>query len=314
MPTVAASCTPEDSHSGRLMHWEANRAMTLLEARRAQGQPDYEVIVGSAYQQWKVVGNSVARTVALALGMSLRAAWLANSDSEFRRNDAREDQQLTAQITWELEKATIDGYSPSTLQEESHIPSTTRAPDLSLTQPALSYVDSTAVSEDDIFVPIPSSSPSTVGRKPASVEVMQPSASTVSNQRPLPVKERRVHTTSKQEVSGTIEISSDSESDVLLIARPTPHNSRRRAGRENRSTNPEAHKTIIEETTTSETRIIETTTIRRETLIPSSRVTKTVAPDVTRRSRRPMQTLGNDGGTIRGVAAGASPEIAIEID
>ncbi|KAL9120276.1 MAG: hypothetical protein Q9187_003173 [Circinaria calcarea] len=298
--------------------------MTLLEARRAQGQPDHEVIVGSANQQWKIVGNSVARTVALALGMALRTAWLASSDSEFRRNDAGVDQQLTAQIYSELEKATIDDCTPSTPEEERHTPSAINIPDVSLAQPALSYVDSITVSEDDVFVPIPPS-PSTIGRKPASVEVMQPSALSLSDKGNSSVKGRRMHTMSKQEALGTIEISSDSESDVQLVARPTPHlifsppfhvtkNSTRRTGRENRGTNHEAHETTTEETTTSKTRIIETTTIRRETLMPSSRVTRTVASDAARRSRRPMQTTGNDHGMNGGSATGASPEKAIEID
>ena len=47
MPTMAAACISQDSHSGRLVHWEASRAMALLEARRAQGRADQEGIMGS---------------------------------------------------------------------------------------------------------------------------------------------------------------------------------------------------------------------------------------------------------------------------
>ena len=56
--------------------------MTIMEARRAQGFPDHEVIVGAPIMQWKIIGNSVARPVALALGVALRKAWLDNKDSD----------------------------------------------------------------------------------------------------------------------------------------------------------------------------------------------------------------------------------------
>ena len=76
--TVTTCCQPEDGISGSWVHWNENRTISVMEVRRAQGFPDHEVIVGSPTMQWKIIGNSVARPVALALGMSLRAAWLAN--------------------------------------------------------------------------------------------------------------------------------------------------------------------------------------------------------------------------------------------
>ena len=75
LPTVMTSCTPEDGIAGICVHWEADRLMTVMEARRAQGYPDHEVIVGNPATQWKIIGNSVARPVALALGLALRRAW-----------------------------------------------------------------------------------------------------------------------------------------------------------------------------------------------------------------------------------------------
>ena len=78
IPTVTTCCQPEDGISGSWVHWDENRVISVMEVRRAQGFPDHEVIVGSPATQWKIIGNSVARPVALALGMSLRAAWLAN--------------------------------------------------------------------------------------------------------------------------------------------------------------------------------------------------------------------------------------------
>ncbi|KAI5280718.1 DNA methyltransferase Dim-2 [Ascosphaera aggregata] len=48
--------------------------MTLQEARRAQGYPDHEILIGNPMKQWKIVGNSVARQVALVLGLKIREA------------------------------------------------------------------------------------------------------------------------------------------------------------------------------------------------------------------------------------------------
>jgi DNA (cytosine-5)-methyltransferase 1 len=76
--TVTTTCQPEDGLCGAWVHWEACRCMTIMEVRRAQGFPDEEVIVGMPSCQWKIVGNSVARPVAFALGLALRSAWLNN--------------------------------------------------------------------------------------------------------------------------------------------------------------------------------------------------------------------------------------------
>lgn len=81
LATVMTSCQPEDSIGGAMVHWDACRCITVMEARRAQGFPEEEVIVGAPAKQWKIVGNSVARPVALALGMSLRTAWLSNLEN-----------------------------------------------------------------------------------------------------------------------------------------------------------------------------------------------------------------------------------------
>lgn len=79
MPTVTTEPRPEDGVTGNCLHWDDHRLLTIQEARRAQGYPDREVLIGAPTEQWKIVGNSVARPVALALGVSLRTAWLANN-------------------------------------------------------------------------------------------------------------------------------------------------------------------------------------------------------------------------------------------
>lgn len=78
VPTVTTICVPEDAISGTWLHWEADRPLTVMEVRRAQGLPDHEVLVGLPAHQWKIVGNGVARQVAVSLGLSLRKAWLAD--------------------------------------------------------------------------------------------------------------------------------------------------------------------------------------------------------------------------------------------
>ena len=79
MPTVKTAPRPDDGAGGNCLHWDDHRLLTIMEARRAQAFPDDEVLIGSPSDQWKIVGNGVARLVALALGVSLRTAWLANA-------------------------------------------------------------------------------------------------------------------------------------------------------------------------------------------------------------------------------------------
>ena len=82
IPTVMTHPRPWDGAGSGCLHWDQHRLLTVMEVRRAQGFPDHEVLVGLPSEQWKIVGNSVDRSVALALGMSLRTAWLANAAKE----------------------------------------------------------------------------------------------------------------------------------------------------------------------------------------------------------------------------------------
>ena len=76
--TVTTRCNPLDAFCGRVLHWKEHRVMTIQEARRAQGILDNEVILGTLDDKLKIIGNGVDRHAALALGMSLREAWLSN--------------------------------------------------------------------------------------------------------------------------------------------------------------------------------------------------------------------------------------------
>ncbi|KAG7124398.1 hypothetical protein HYQ45_013678 [Verticillium longisporum] len=78
MGTITTTPSPSDGYGRAVLHWEQNRILTVMEARRAQGFRDHEVILGTPAEQWKTVGNSVAREVSIALGLSFREAWLGS--------------------------------------------------------------------------------------------------------------------------------------------------------------------------------------------------------------------------------------------
>ncbi|KAK8088331.1 DNA (cytosine-5)-methyltransferase PliMCI [Apiospora hydei] len=75
-PTITTKCSLTDSKIGRINHWDETRPLSILEARRAQGFLDHEVVMGRPNTQWHIVGNSVDRHVALAFGLAIREAWL----------------------------------------------------------------------------------------------------------------------------------------------------------------------------------------------------------------------------------------------
>ena len=78
-PTVITRPSPRDMKGSPCIHWNQHRMITIMEARRAQGIPDDEVLVGLPAAQFKLVGNGVSRGVSLALGMAMRESWLASS-------------------------------------------------------------------------------------------------------------------------------------------------------------------------------------------------------------------------------------------
>ncbi|KAL8788448.1 MAG: hypothetical protein Q9213_001671 [Squamulea squamosa] len=91
LPTITTTNSPGEALTGSALHWDAHRCLTVMEARRAQGYPDDEVIIGTPPAQWKIIGNSVARQVAIALGTCLREAWLANGSKAEVPTEAKID-------------------------------------------------------------------------------------------------------------------------------------------------------------------------------------------------------------------------------
>lgn len=76
--TVSTQCMPSDARIGRQLHWCQMRPLSVMEARRAQGFPDHDVVVGNPASQWHFVGNSVPRQLALALGLAIRESWFGS--------------------------------------------------------------------------------------------------------------------------------------------------------------------------------------------------------------------------------------------
>ena len=81
-PTVTTRISPASHKYGPCLHPDQPRILTLMETRRAQGIPDDVVLVGSFTAQQKLVGNGVAYGNSLALGISMREAWLASCEHD----------------------------------------------------------------------------------------------------------------------------------------------------------------------------------------------------------------------------------------
>lgn len=84
MATVTTMPSPGCGKKGRTIHWDEQRCLSILEARRGQGFPDAEVLLGSKATQYKLVGNSVAREVSLALGVVVTQAVMRSSMQNFQ--------------------------------------------------------------------------------------------------------------------------------------------------------------------------------------------------------------------------------------
>ncbi|KAM3553188.1 hypothetical protein MY1884_006807 [Beauveria asiatica] len=69
MATIVTRASPSDAKHGRTMHWSEDRCLSVMEAKRGQGFLDEELLLGSADVQYRIIGNSVAREVSLALGV-----------------------------------------------------------------------------------------------------------------------------------------------------------------------------------------------------------------------------------------------------
>ncbi|KAK7736424.1 hypothetical protein SLS63_003402 [Diaporthe eres] len=107
--TVTTICQWTDARVGRLSHWDQPRPLTVMEARRAQGIPDHEVLLGTPRDQWEMVGNAVARQIALALGLALRKAWVGTLYED--------EEAAPAPAAGEGEQAAENGFGPAEIAD-----------------------------------------------------------------------------------------------------------------------------------------------------------------------------------------------------
>jgi len=112
-PTVITAQCAEDARMGACLHWDEHRYITVAEAQRAQSFPDDEVLVGTRTEQHKILGNSVARSVALSLGLSLRDAWFKRS------NPNPTPKRVSSMSSTAVPRVTRSGKSQSQ-SDESH--------------------------------------------------------------------------------------------------------------------------------------------------------------------------------------------------
>ncbi|KAI1296007.1 S-adenosyl-L-methionine-dependent methyltransferase [Xylaria venustula] len=117
--TIPTRCLPSDARVGRVNHWDQQRPITILEARRAQGFLDHEPIVGTRADQYKIVGNSVSRHVALVLGLAIREAWLGTLLDE--RMSANAQHEITARLDVAYTDSSEDTLTTSTPCSSRHL-------------------------------------------------------------------------------------------------------------------------------------------------------------------------------------------------
>ncbi|KAF5588212.1 DNA (cytosine-5-)-methyltransferase [Fusarium pseudocircinatum] len=104
--TVVKTQGPSDAKNGRTLHWHEPRVLTVMEARRAQGFRDEEVLLGIPSDQYQIVGNSVAREVAVSLGAVFCEAWMQSLADEHHTSTAAVSSVVPARIGIEVSPIT----------------------------------------------------------------------------------------------------------------------------------------------------------------------------------------------------------------
>ncbi|KAL7790179.1 hypothetical protein V8C43DRAFT_323194 [Trichoderma afarasin] len=118
--TITTRPTTNDAKNGRLLHWRENRIISVMEARRAQGFRDEDVLLGDPLVQYRIVGNSVARQVAVALGVKFREAWVTS----LKRN--RELERASSRGAEEVDDFTEDRVTFETIAMKDRKGTSTR--------------------------------------------------------------------------------------------------------------------------------------------------------------------------------------------
>ena len=217
LPTVITKPLPNDAFTGRALHWKEDRCLTVLEVRRAQGFPDHEVIVGLPSAQFKIVGNSVPRTVALALGISLRNAWLANSSDQSLKTDIPTSAPIEA-----LEPGKINVVDCPDEENKFHfLPCDEGNPEGLVLKEIRSTTQSISATNDRETMMIGLARGRSTTGKPNSGQVLRKSVASVA----LSTSSAEISTPSQTKALDTMSIRSDSSEDEEVFPLSFPQRS-----------------------------------------------------------------------------------------
>jgi site-specific DNA-cytosine methylase len=92
-PTVVTTINEMCSRSGAVVHPFEDRLMSLEEYKIAQGYLEDDVLIGPLNQQFKQVGNAVARPVAVVLGLVMAESWCAANEAGIVPQSTRSSDQ-----------------------------------------------------------------------------------------------------------------------------------------------------------------------------------------------------------------------------
>jgi DNA (cytosine-5)-methyltransferase 1 len=117
--SITCSVQPTDWKVGRQLHWnQYKRTVSVMECRRAQGFLDHEVILGGhPRDQIRIIGNSVAREVSVALGLAFREAWLGSLHDDEPRPEAvrfAAQRDVAVPIDWPTRKEVSEDPTSAT--------------------------------------------------------------------------------------------------------------------------------------------------------------------------------------------------------
>lgn len=108
MATIVTCPRPADAKQGRTLHWDEDRCLTVMEAKRGQGFLDEDVLLGPPAKQYKMIGNSVAREVSLALGAVITDAVMRSYGRNFAHHlamDTEDEKMVDSSPFWEAAAA-----------------------------------------------------------------------------------------------------------------------------------------------------------------------------------------------------------------
>ncbi|OAR00262.1 hypothetical protein LLEC1_01653 [Akanthomyces lecanii] len=116
MATIVTRPNPTDAKQGRVIHWDEDRCLSVMEAKRGQGFLDEEVLLGPPHAQFKIIGNSVAREVSLALGAVITDAVMRSygRNSEALAMDKDDGHMVESSPFWEAPCRGSELESPET--------------------------------------------------------------------------------------------------------------------------------------------------------------------------------------------------------